>query len=229
MKPCAPLAALCLALMLSSCGSNSNTTNTTNSNTVTPNSNSGPTSAVNSNAATDSAASHPTDQIDPAAKVENGKTMTLKEDITLTLPADWKKDNESSNDNATWFTAKTKDGKQLTLVVLWMPAGSEYEGMVTPEAAMKALKEGREAAEKDDRRTLPRILKLADGFMGVAQDLKSPNSDGVDEWSWHTWDSADFTKGFTFRYPAGSFDQYKSLRDGIINSVKFKRGPRMAT
>jgi hypothetical protein len=153
--------------------------------------------------------------------------MTLKEDITLTLPADWKKDNKSSNDNATWFTGKTKDGKDLTLVVLWMPADEEYKGLSTPEAAMKNLKAAREHAEKyPEKYSLPRILKLVDQ-VGVAGDSISKTPDGLDEWSWTTWDSADFQKGFTFRCPAGTFDQYKSLRDGIINSVKFKRGPRM--
>lgn len=236
MKSPAPFLALSLALLVSACGSTGNTTsNTTNSTTnsnasassnTTNTANTANTSNT-SNTSTSESGSHPTDQIDTAAKVENGKTMTLQEDITLTLPADWKKDTASSNDNATWFTGKTKDGKPLTLVVSWMPAEKEYAGLSTPEAAMKYMKEAREYAEKDDRRTLPRILKITDGWMGVAQDLKSSSPDGFDEWTWYTWDSADFTKGFTFRYPSGTFDQHKSLRDGIINSVKFKRGPRM--
>jgi hypothetical protein len=151
----------------------------------------------------------------------------VKGDITLTLPADWKKDS-MSNDNADWYTGKTKDGKELTLVVLYMPADAEYESISTPEAALKYTKELREYAEKSpEKYTLPRVLKLVDDRVGVAQDTKAQTPDGVEEWEWTTFDSAGFKKGFTFKYPAGTFDQHKSLRDGIINSVKFKRGPRM--
>lgn len=237
MKSPTPLIALFIALLLSGCGSNTsntagNTTTNTTSNTNSASSNTSATANTantsnSSNTSTgESSGSHPTDQIDTAAKIESGKPITVKGDITLTLPADWKKDS-MSNDNADWYTGKTKDGKELTLVVLYMPASEEYAGMSTPEAAMKYTKELRGYAEQTpEKYTLPRILKLVGDHVGVAQDTKAQTPDGLEEWSWKTFDSAGFQKGFTFRYPAGSFDQHKSLRDGIINSVKFKRGPK---
>jgi hypothetical protein len=150
--------------------------------------------------------------------------MTLKQDITLTIPADWKK---GPNQNVDEFIGKTPDGKQLTLIVYWSPADDKYKGLSTPQAAIEYMKQVRPLAEENpDKYTLPRVLKLMDNQLGVAQDTKSATPDGVSDWTWTTWDSADFEKGFTFRYPAGAFDQYKSVRDGIINSVKFNRGPR---